>query len=186
MPLGGYRDAGMATGDQPPSVITITAESGIDGVEVGRLVAQHCKMRLVAADVAVTVARNTGLPVDVVAELLTRAAPSADDDLPNALSAPPRRPENVASLSKNQVISERRRIITRIAAGGDVVIVCDGAAEVLTGEPRAVHVLLRRAETQQSAQVVPGRFHLVVSLAPERIQATAQQIVALLRTARRT
>lgn len=180
MPLAGPRDPEIAVGDGPPSVITITAEPGIDAIAIGRLVAERCGMRLVGVDAAVTVATHTGLPVDVVAELLARAAP-AEDDL-TVVSAPGSS-ENMASLSKNQVISERRRMITRLAASGDVVIVCDGAAEVLTGEPRALHVLLRRSEEHGSAQVVQGRFDLVVlvPLDPERIEATARRVVAFIR-----
>ena len=175
MPLAGTDHTDIALGGKLPCVITITAEPGVDALAVSRLVARECGVPLVGAETLDSVAANTGLPLDVVTELLMRTV-SADDR--GELWSRQELAEN-ASQSKNDVIREARRTIGRLTAGRTAVIACHGAAEALTGEPRALHVLLRGPHQAHRPQ---GRFDIVLACKPNGIEAAAREIMAVLRS----
>ncbi len=124
-------------------IVTISREYGAGGSEIARRLAAALGWRLVDNDVIDQVAKESGLPVEEVAEKEERA-PGFLDRLTRALAraAPelfPRAPERVPEPEEATLVRATEKVVAELARGEHVVVVGRAASAVLSHRD-ALHV----------------------------------------------
>lgn len=156
------------------SVITISRELGSEGTRVAEMVAQHFATHCVDKEVLAEMARQAGVPVEVIAEAEEKllARPMGVSDEMRAFWSVRRSDGRV--LTEAYFVQHLSEAFKLLAAEGNVVFVGRGAQLVLKDHPGALHIHLY-APLAVRAVRIQQRRNLPTSEAAQRIVRAADE-----------
>lgn len=155
-------------------VITISRELGSEGTRIAEMVAQHFASQCIDKEVLAEMARQSGVPVEVIAEAEEKllARPMGVSDEMRAFWSVRRSDGRV--LTEAYFVQQLSGAFKLLAAEDNVVFVGRGAQIILKDHPGALHVHLY-APVAVRATRIQQRRNLPTNEAAQRIVQAADE-----------